>query len=106
MIPFEQTGLQRIAKLGPDTEQACNFQTLLIVQPAEEAFQSDDMFGTWEFGSGLQDFTTYALMVQCKLAKEGIQITASFDARLVEQWQDKRMLGQLSFVMQQLARGD
>ncbi|CAN9275789.1 unnamed protein product [Alternaria alternata] len=106
MIPFEQTGLQRIAKLGPDTEHACNFQTLLIVQPAEDAFQSDDMFGTWEFGSGLQDFTTYALMVQCKLAKEGVKITASFDARLVEQWQVERMLGQLSFVMQQLARGD
>ncbi|KAL1799672.1 hypothetical protein ACET3X_000014 [Alternaria dauci] len=106
MIPFEQTGLQRIAKLGPDTERACSFQTLLIVQPADDAFQSDDAFGTWEYGSGLQDFTTYALMVQAKLAEEGVKITASFDARLVEQWQVEKMLGQLSFVMQQLARGD
>ncbi|EOA91164.1 uncharacterized protein SETTUDRAFT_65284, partial [Exserohilum turcica Et28A] len=106
MVPFEQTGLQRIARLGPDTERACSFQTLLIVQPAEDAFQTDATFGTWEFGSGLQDFTTYALMVQCKLAKEGVKITASFDARLIEQWQVEKMLAQLSFVMQQLARGD
>ncbi|ENI04720.1 hypothetical protein COCC4DRAFT_40817 [Bipolaris maydis ATCC 48331] len=106
MIPFEQTGLQRITKLVPEAQHACSFQTLLIVQPAEDAFQTDNMFGKWEFGSGLQDFTTYALMVQCKLAKEGVRITASFDARLVEQWQVEKMLAQLSFVMQQLARGD
>ncbi|KAH7086119.1 nonribosomal peptide synthetase 3 [Paraphoma chrysanthemicola] len=105
MIPFEQTGLQRIAKLGPDAQHACSFQTLLIVQPADDAFQTDDAFGTWEFGSGLQDFTTYALMIQCKLSKDGVKITASFDARLIEQWQIENMLAQLSFVMQQLARG-
>jgi hypothetical protein len=33
MIPYEQTGLQRIAKLGQNAQNAYNFQTLLVVQP-------------------------------------------------------------------------
>lgn len=104
MIPFEHTGLQRIAKLGPDLQHACRFQTLLIVQPAEDAFHSNDALGTWEYGSELQDFTTYTLMVQCKLDPEGVSITASFDARLIETWQVNKMLAQLGFVVQQLAQ--
>ncbi|KAL7773160.1 hypothetical protein CFE70_003124 [Pyrenophora teres f. teres 0-1] len=53
--------------------------------------------------SEMQDFTTYALMVQCTLAAEGIQITASFDARVIEQWVVEKMLRKFSFIMQQLA---
>ncbi|KAH7125842.1 hypothetical protein EDB81DRAFT_910495 [Dactylonectria macrodidyma] len=33
MIPFEQTGLQRISKASADSKQACMFQTLLVVHP-------------------------------------------------------------------------
>ncbi|KAH5617621.1 hypothetical protein HBI23_252310 [Parastagonospora nodorum] len=104
MIPFEQTGLQQIAKLGPGPRHACGFQTLLVVQPIGEELEIDDMFGTWKSRSNLQNFTTYALMVQCTLAKEGIKVTASFDRRVIDQWQVRKMLGQFSSIMQQLAQ--
>ncbi|KAG9375633.1 hypothetical protein A1F94_013771 [Pyrenophora tritici-repentis] len=103
MIPYEQTGLQRIAKMGADAQHACGFQTLLIVQPADDGLESDKSLGRWQTKSELQDFTTYALMVQCTLATERVQITASFDPQVIEQWQVQRMLGQLGFVAQQLA---
>ncbi|CAN9330998.1 unnamed protein product [Alternaria alternata] len=103
MIAHEQTGLQRIAKMGPGPRHACGFQTLLVVQPAGDELGSDDTLGEWHSHSELQDFTTYALMVQCTLAAEGVQITASFDARVIEHWVVEKMLGQFSFVMQQLA---
>ncbi|KAG9375546.1 hypothetical protein A1F94_013896 [Pyrenophora tritici-repentis] len=96
MIPYEQTGLQRIAKMGADAQHACGFQTLLIVQPADDGLESDKSLGRWQTKSELQDFTTYALMVQCTLATERVQITASFDPQVIEQWQ-------LGFVAQQLA---
>ncbi|KAG9375627.1 hypothetical protein A1F94_013765 [Pyrenophora tritici-repentis] len=70
MIPYEQTGLQRIAKMGADAQHACGFQTLLIVQPADDGLESDKSLGRWQTKSELQDFTTYALMVQCTLASE------------------------------------
>jgi len=106
MIPFEQTGLQRIAKMGPNAQHVCGFQTLLVVQPADDRIQGDEVFGTWRTGPELQGFTAYALTVQCTLAPEGVQITASFDARVIERWQVERMLRQFSFIMQQLTRAD
>ncbi|CAE7021457.1 Destruxin synthetase [Pyrenophora teres f. teres] len=103
MIAYEQTGLQHIAKMGPGPQHACGFQTLLVVQPADDVLRSDDTLGEWRGHSKLQDFTTYALMVQCTLAAEGMQITASFDARVVEEWVVEKMLRQFSFIVQQLA---
>ncbi|KAE8855451.1 hypothetical protein PTNB73_10108 [Pyrenophora teres f. teres] len=103
MIAHEQTGLQRIAKMGQGPQHACSFQTLLVVQPADDVLRSDDTLGEWRGHSKLQDFTTYALMLQCTLAAEGVQITASFDARVIEQWVVEKILRQLSFIMQQLA---
>nr|ARJ54910.1 nonribosomal peptide synthetase 8 [Curvularia lunata] len=106
MMPHEQTGLQRIAKMGADARHACGFQTLLVVQPAEDGFAGDSVLGAWRGNSELQGFTTYALMVQCTLAAEEVRITASFDERVIERWLVGKMLGQLSFVMQQLAAAD
>ncbi|EFQ85732.1 hypothetical protein PTT_19246, partial [Pyrenophora teres f. teres 0-1] len=103
MIAHEQTGLQRIAKMGPGARHACGFQTLLVVQPVDDVLSSDDTLGEWRGHSELQDFTTYALMLQCTLAAEGVQITASFDARVIERWVVEKMLRQFSFIMQQLA---
>jgi amino acid adenylation domain-containing protein len=104
MITYEQTGLQRIAKMAAGARHACGFQTLLVVQSAGDAPESNKALGEWRGRSELQDFTTYALMLQCTLAAEGVNITASFDPRAVERWQMEKILGQFSFVMQQLAR--
>ncbi|KAH7112490.1 hypothetical protein B0J11DRAFT_597847 [Dendryphion nanum] len=84
MIPFEQTGLQRIRKMGPDAQHACEFQTLLVVQP--------------------EDFTTHALMLQCALGSAGIHIVATFDSRILEGWIVRKILKQFDFVVQQLAK--
>ncbi|KAF2471468.1 uncharacterized protein BDR25DRAFT_368329 [Lindgomyces ingoldianus] len=104
MIPYEQTGLQRIAKMSAGAQHACRFQTLLAVQPASDAPGSDRVLGEWRGRSELQDFSTYGLMLQCTLAADGIRITASFDKRVVEEWLVKKILSQFSFIMQQLAR--
>ncbi|KAE8868632.1 hypothetical protein PTNB29_02543 [Pyrenophora teres f. teres] len=103
MIAHEQSGLQRIAKMGQGPQHACGFQTLLVVQPADDGLDSDNTLGEWRDHSGLQEFTTYALMVQCTLAKDRVEVTASFDARVIEQWVVEKILRQFSFIMQQLA---
>ncbi|EFQ87457.1 hypothetical protein PTT_17039, partial [Pyrenophora teres f. teres 0-1] len=103
MITYEQTGLQHIAKMGPSARHACGFQTLLLVQPAEYTFGNDKVIGEWLRHSQFQGFSTYVLMLQFTLAAEGVQIMANFDARVMEQWVLKKMLGQFSFILQQLA---
>ncbi|KAJ6202525.1 nonribosomal peptide synthetase 1 [Bipolaris maydis] len=106
MIPYEQTGLQQIAKLGLDAQHACGFQTLLVVQPTGDELEVNNEFGIWESVSGLQGFTTYALMVQCTPTEKGLRFTASFDARVINHWRMEKMLHQLSFVIQQLTAAD
>ncbi|KAL7780533.1 hypothetical protein CFE70_010557 [Pyrenophora teres f. teres 0-1] len=106
MIPYEQTGLHETAKVSADARHACSFQTLLIVQPGSNGDIAHDALGEWRSHSDLQDFTPYALMVQCVLADDEVQIIASFDRRAIEPWQVDKMLRQFSFVMQQLATAD
>ncbi|KAK4182027.1 hypothetical protein QBC35DRAFT_550809, partial [Podospora australis] len=106
MIPYEQTGLQRISKVTAGARHACNFQTLLVVQPASEEFTKDGDLGEWRGRSELQDFTTYGLALQCTVAPEGVRVTASFDPRVVEDWLVEKLLNQFSFVVNQLARAD
>ena len=103
MIPYEQTGLQLISKFGPGAQHACSFQTLLVVQPEENGDLSDKTLGEWHGVSDVQEFTTYALMLQIALAADGVHITASFDPRVIESWLVDRMLRQFGFILQQLA---
>ncbi|KAF5844163.1 hypothetical protein GGP41_002268 [Bipolaris sorokiniana] len=102
-IPYEQMGLQRIAKMSPDAQHACNFQTLLVVQPASDELGTNEALGTWKNESVRLNFTTYALALQCTLADSGIHIMASFDSRAVDPWQMEKTMGQFSSVMRQLA---
>jgi non-ribosomal peptide synthetase component F len=106
MIPHEQTGLQRIAKMGEGAQPACGFQTLVVVQPADDELGADEVLGEWRGHSELQNFTTYALVLQSTLVADGVRVTASFDGRVLEQWQVEKMLGQFSFVLEQLAAAD
>lgn len=71
-----------------------------------ESSEDDGVLGEWRGRSELQDFTTYALIVQYTLATEGVQIAASFDQRVVEEWLVRKMLSQFSFILLQLASAD
>lgn len=104
MIPYEQTGLQRISKLASYTQLACSFQTLLVVQPGGNSFEDEEVLGQWESHSALQDFTTYGLTVQCAVSANGIHVTSSFDPDMISPWNVRRMLGQLDSVIQQMSR--
>jgi amino acid adenylation domain-containing protein/non-ribosomal peptide synthase protein (TIGR01720 family) len=119
MMPFEQMGVQRIRRISEETEQACQFQTLLVVQPAEQTRGEDgglfvqrskdegkDMDSDNDVDglgiSGLNAFTTYAMMLECQLHSNGLHLRVSFDSAIVEAKQVKRMAQQLEHVLQQL----
>ncbi|KAF7449946.1 AMP-binding multi-domain protein [Pyrenophora tritici-repentis] len=121
LILHEQTGLEQIAKVSADAKRACHFQTLLVLQPAsgkrgKETDEGGEIEGSYRVStetigerhsqSKLQEFMKFALVVQCVLDTEGIRITASFDPRVLDQWNVDKMLHQFSFVMLQLAGAD
>jgi hypothetical protein len=49
MIPFEQTSLQNIETASPETREACQFQTLLVIQQlfGNETEAAENVLGTW-----------------------------------------------------------
>ncbi|KAI3317100.1 hypothetical protein HD806DRAFT_541604 [Xylariaceae sp. AK1471] len=108
MIPYEQIGLQRLAKLSEGGRNGCRFQTLLVVQSQEDEIESDDIFGKWQTSSTQQRFSTYAITLECFIAKDGVCARASFDTRVIDEWRMSKMLEQLSVVLEQLtsAPGD
>ncbi|KAF9768850.1 hypothetical protein IL306_013810 [Fusarium sp. DS 682] len=107
MITFEQTGLQHIAKLSNEAQRACNFQTLLVVNASRSiegaGLEDTDDFGKWLQLFQTQEFTSYAVTINCNLSASGVQLECSFDPRVVEQWKMQRMLDQTIFMIQQLA---
>lgn len=83
MIAFEQSGLQRIAKASDAASSACEFQTLLVVQPAEADMDSSDAMGTWRSSTETAAFSSYAVMIECLLGKDNMKIRTSFDSNIV-----------------------
>ncbi|KAK0130297.1 hypothetical protein ONS96_000818 [Cadophora gregata f. sp. sojae] len=103
MIPFEHTGLQTIKSFGPEAETACQLQNLLVIQPEG----SDDMQSpVWKenvlFAKGEMVTMTYALIVECRLYKDKVRITAQYRENITPTGQMQRMIDQFEHVLHQL----
>lgn len=103
MIAHEQTGLQRIAGMSDDGRNACDFQTLLVIQPQESDFEGDNTFGSWETSSSQQTIATYALTLECLQKVGGIKFRATYDPAVMDKWKVEKMLQHLGTILSQLA---
>jgi amino acid adenylation domain-containing protein len=101
MIPHEQTGLQNIRQLSPDARAACDFHSLLIIQTPTEAGPEENALGLRQIPMDTRAFYTYALVLECTLGPDDIQVAASFDSRIVDRGQVNRMINQLGNILQQ-----
>ncbi|KAJ3526011.1 hypothetical protein NM208_g11390 [Fusarium decemcellulare] len=109
MTQFEQTGLQNIQRVSPEAQEACRFQTLLVVQPAKQ--ESNDNAGTvFESTRALDDsalggtdgFSTYAMMLTCEQNGQGLDLSLSIDSRMIENSRGERLLDQFEYIIRQL----
>lgn len=99
MIPFEQFGLHRIAQTCPEVQQACMFQTLLVIQPDTNS-QASDSLGQWQTGHEAEWANTFALTLEVQMSRK--RIHARFDSNVIKSWKVKMLLGALEFVLRQL----
>jgi amino acid adenylation domain-containing protein len=102
VIPYEQFGLQNIMQLGNSHAAACQFQTLLVIQPPEKS-RTEVLFCEEKILSELYGFNPYALMLICQLTTDAVEVRAIFDANVMSQAQMDRILGQFGHVVQQLS---
>ncbi|KAL6787540.1 hypothetical protein J3E68DRAFT_445398 [Trichoderma sp. SZMC 28012] len=103
MIPYEQTGLQRIAAMSPEAKHACRFQTLLVIQsqPVGEASVQDGVELDKDYTQG-RPADTYGLVLELNIMEDSIRVSASFDSRMIEPLMVKSLLERLDNVMNQL----
>ncbi|KAL4865220.1 hypothetical protein BDV12DRAFT_200342 [Aspergillus spectabilis] len=100
MIPHQHSGLQRIQKLSSDAALACNFQNLLVIQSDDGRLNESIWISENE--EIRSDFLTHPLAVQCKVTDSKMSIQAHHDEFALDTWQTERLIGQLSFVLEQL----
>ncbi|KAH7407957.1 nonribosomal peptide synthase [Cadophora sp. MPI-SDFR-AT-0126] len=101
IIPYQHAGLQHIKRINHDTELACDFRNLLVIQTAEEEIEK----GLWDVQgtSVASNFFTYPLVLECKGGSDKIEILVHYSDAAMPKWQVERIIHQLDFVLQQLS---
>ncbi|KAI1044220.1 hypothetical protein LB505_008610 [Fusarium chuoi] len=107
MIPFEHTGLQRIAELVPDSAAALDMQHLFVVQPAADSDDASAEFpGLVHRQDMSEQFDDYALTVECSIGPKGISIESRFDDAVISTAQMQRMLQSFAHIASQLEQAE
>ena len=112
MIPHEHSGLSAIARVSEEAQQACRFQTMLVVQPPETGIADSSLFlpndvsasttAKRHTASRYDDFNVYALMVVCTVGVESLHVEFSFDERVIERAMVQCMARHFGGVVNQL----
>ena len=100
MVPFEQTGLQNIARASADAQAACRFTSLFLIQPgsviAEDS--SEGVFGQVH-SENEAGFDTHAFSIECQIGEGELGVVASFDSRVLDRPQVERLLVQFQHTL-------
>ena len=106
MIPYEHTGLSKIARLSEEAQQACRFQTMLVVQPQEVSIGDSSLFDSTSSpkrqSNRYDDFNVYSLMMICTVGANNLHVDFSFDSRVIEPETPRRMGQHFGQVLGQL----
>ncbi|KAG0157831.1 hypothetical protein PDIDSM_1845 [Penicillium digitatum] len=109
MIEFEQTGLHQIRRINADAELACQFQTLLVVQPTEgSATAPSDIFINIADdirkgdGNSAAELGTYSLTMECLLNKNGLDLHMNYCSAVISEHQVRRLSQQFEHVLGQI----
>nr|POF20697.1 nonribosomal peptide synthetase vlms [Quercus suber] len=108
MIAFEQLGLQNIAKLSQDAQQACEFSTLLVIQPYGIWTRANNSLLTLEetalvsYDVNNAKYFNYPLVVQGHLHDEEVILYITHDTSVISTERVRRMAMQYEQVVEQL----
>nr|POF14189.1 nonribosomal peptide synthetase tes [Quercus suber] len=108
MIAFEQLGLQNIAKLGADAREACQFSTLLIIQPDSIWTRASNELLTLDESALVSDdennanYYNYPLVLQGRLFDDEVVMYITHDTSILCTEQIVRLARQYEYVVHQL----
>ena len=110
-IPYEQFGLQNIAKLGPDARTACDFSSLLVIQPQEITQMETsyrqggliyDCEESFETENSMGDYFEYPLVLQVAPSVGSADVTLTYDTSRVSELQCHAIAKHLEHLLSQI----
>jgi len=102
MIDHEHTGLQMIKTLLPELHDVLELQNLLIIQPESETGIYKAFPGLSPIALPMEDFDSYAVNVECTLARQAVKIDAMYDEDVIAAASLAKVMEQFSFLVQEL----
>ncbi|OJZ79488.1 hypothetical protein ASPFODRAFT_213295, partial [Aspergillus luchuensis CBS 106.47] len=112
MTAYEQMGLQRIRRINADAEQGCQFQTLLVIQPPAQERKTNrtnilpeverPKNRNIEENRQLNAFNSYAVMAECSLGADGIDVRVSYDSQVMRQVEVRRVAWHLEHLLREV----
>ncbi|KAJ5965380.1 hypothetical protein N7481_012094 [Penicillium waksmanii] len=112
MIPHEHYGIGRIQRLNSTAQQACQFQSLLVIQPPEDFDADESSIFRLQFSDQDMVGGTYALVLECVLDESsnssagGVLINLGFDENVIDSTQAEKLLLQLEQVLREICKSD
>lgn len=99
-LSYEQIGLQEIRGVSQESEYACDFSTLLVIQPEGQSQLPTKLFeATADDDAWLKNLSTYPLLIICGLQDQGVDIRLSFDSTVVGADRVQRIAEQFEHVL-------
>jgi amino acid adenylation domain-containing protein len=109
MVPFEQFGLQNIAKLNSSTKEACGFTSLLVIQPTQHVTSINDTIllvpdiNTHDQSEAMESYFTFPLVVEISTGEDSLDLHFTYQPLLVPELRLTALTHHLSNIMEQLA---
>jgi hypothetical protein len=100
ILPFTQFGLENIRRVSEDAVAACKFRSLLVVQSAHRAPDSKKILQGRSYSFPVMDF---AIVMECELHKDGIDLRATFDNQVLSETQVRKMHQQMEELLHRIS---
>ncbi|KAK1570243.1 non-ribosomal peptide synthetase [Colletotrichum navitas] len=92
MIPYEQMGIQNISRIDAACRAACDFQSMMIVQPEVDMAMNGSPFVKCDRPQDLDKFRSHAVMLECNLGRQTVSLNVNYDTQYLEPVQMERLL--------------
>ncbi|KAK1659545.1 non-ribosomal peptide synthetase [Colletotrichum godetiae] len=106
MIPFEQMGIQNIARINSSCRSACDFQTMMIVQPEVDMAMTGGPFVGFHRPQDLDKFRSHAVMFECNLGQHEVFLNVNYDPRYIEPLHMERLVDYFESALEFLASSE
>ncbi|KAJ8112462.1 hypothetical protein ONZ43_g5391 [Nemania bipapillata] len=87
LMAYAQYGLQKIRLLSEECAVACEFQSILVIEPTY-CVEYNDVFEFDESGGGIHLFNSDCIMWKCNMHEKGVDLIVCYDGQVID---DKQM---------------